>query len=207
MRTNKLVPLRGANLFNNRVIVAFTFALKLCLVFTKLHDAFLDIGASRGHRIFFHFLLSFVVVSPWRRLARFSSDCGVITAAPDRRDLVRRGPGATQCAISRKVPFIPGTSVPSDLGSVTPLGYKSGRRPVMLAGGTGVQMSKQAMREEAERLIRESLERKTVVVKQGDTRILSTCGKCGAPNKVSAPKGVTRVEFTCKECGHTQVTL
>ncbi len=68
-------------------------------------------------------------------------------------------------------------------------------------------MSKQAMREEAERLIRESLERKTVVVKQGDTRILSTCGKCGAPNKVSAPKGVTRVEFTCKECSHTQVTL
>jgi transcription elongation factor Elf1 len=68
-------------------------------------------------------------------------------------------------------------------------------------------MSKQAMREEAERLIRESLERKTVVVKQGETRILSTCGKCGAPNKVSAPKGVSRVEFTCKECSHTQVTL
>lgn len=77
----------------------------------------------------------------------------------------------------------------------------------MLACRTGVHMSKQAMREEAERLIRESLERKTVIVKQGDTRILSTCGKCGAPNKVSAPKGVTRVEYTCKECGHTQVTL
>ncbi|RYX98870.1 MAG: hypothetical protein EON84_02825 [Bradyrhizobiaceae bacterium] len=68
-------------------------------------------------------------------------------------------------------------------------------------------MSKQAMREEAERLMRESLERKTVVVKQGDTRLPSTCGKCGAPNKVSAPKGVTRAEFTCKDCGHTQVTL
>lgn len=68
-------------------------------------------------------------------------------------------------------------------------------------------MSKQAMREEAERLIRESLERKTVVVKQGDTRIQTTCGKCGAPNKVSAPKGISRVEFTCKECGHAQVTL
>ncbi len=68
-------------------------------------------------------------------------------------------------------------------------------------------MSKQAMREEAERLIRESLERKTVVVKQGDTRIQTTCGKCGAPNKVSAPKVISRVEFTCKECGHAQVTL
>lgn len=77
----------------------------------------------------------------------------------------------------------------------------------MTAGRTGGRMSKQAMREEAERLIRESLERKTVVVKQGDTRILTSCGKCGAPNKVSAPKGVTRVEFACKECGHTQVTL
>jgi transcription elongation factor Elf1 len=68
-------------------------------------------------------------------------------------------------------------------------------------------MNKQAMREEAERLMRESLERRTVVVKQGDTRILATCGKCGAQNKVSAPKGVSRIEFACKECGHTQVTL
>ncbi|QUS39913.1 hypothetical protein RPMA_14525 [Tardiphaga alba] len=68
-------------------------------------------------------------------------------------------------------------------------------------------MSKQAMREEAERLIRESMERKTLVVKQGDTRIMSTCGKCGAENKVSAPKGVSRVSFNCKECGHAQVTL
>lgn len=68
-------------------------------------------------------------------------------------------------------------------------------------------MNKQAMREEAERLMRESLERRTVVVKQGDTRIFATCGKCGAQNKVSAPKGVSRIEFACKECGHTQVTL
>lgn len=68
-------------------------------------------------------------------------------------------------------------------------------------------MNKQAMREEAERLMRESLERKTVVVKQGDTRIFATCGKCGGQNKVSAPKGVSRIEFACKECGHTQVTL
>ncbi|MGO9360604.1 MAG: hypothetical protein ACLP1D_23525 [Xanthobacteraceae bacterium] len=68
-------------------------------------------------------------------------------------------------------------------------------------------MSKQAMREEAERLVREAMERKTVVVKQGDTRIETKCGKCGAPNRVSAAKGVSRVTFTCKECGHRQETL
>ena len=32
-------------------------------------------------------------------------------------------------------------------------------------------MSKQSMREEAERLIRETMERKAIVVKQGNTRI------------------------------------
>ncbi len=68
-------------------------------------------------------------------------------------------------------------------------------------------MSKQAMREEAERLVREAMERKTVVVKQGDTRIEAKCGKCGAANRVSAAKGVSRVAFTCKECGHRQETL
>jgi RNase P subunit RPR2 len=68
-------------------------------------------------------------------------------------------------------------------------------------------MSKQAMREEAERLVREALARKSVVVKQGDTRIETKCGKCGALNRVSAAKGVSRVAFTCKECGHRQETL
>jgi hypothetical protein len=68
-------------------------------------------------------------------------------------------------------------------------------------------MSKQAMREETERLIKEALERKSVTVTQGDTRIETRCGKCGAPNRVKAPKGVTRVEFTCKECGAKQKTL
>lgn len=68
-------------------------------------------------------------------------------------------------------------------------------------------MDKQAMRAEAERLIRETMERKKLVVKQGDTRIMAVCGKCGAPNKVSAPKGVSRVDYVCKECGHSQHTL
>lgn len=68
-------------------------------------------------------------------------------------------------------------------------------------------MSKQQMREEAERLVREALAKKTVTVKQGDTRIEAKCGKCGAPNRVHAAKGETRVSFTCKECGHKQETL
>jgi hypothetical protein len=68
-------------------------------------------------------------------------------------------------------------------------------------------MSKQADREETERLIREALERKTVTVKQGNTRIETTCGKCGAKNRVSAPPGQIRVPFACKECGHKQTTL
>lgn len=68
-------------------------------------------------------------------------------------------------------------------------------------------MSKQAMREEAERLVREAMERRNVTVKQGDTRIETRCGKCGAPNRVKAAPGQSRVEYTCKECGHKQKTL
>ena len=68
-------------------------------------------------------------------------------------------------------------------------------------------MSKQSIREETERLIREAMERKALVVKQGNTRIEATCGKCGVPNRVSAPKGATRVKFACKQCGQKQETL
>jgi RNase P subunit RPR2 len=68
-------------------------------------------------------------------------------------------------------------------------------------------MSKQQMREEAERLVREALAKKSVTVKQGDTRIEAKCGKCGAPNRVNAARGETRVSFTCKECGQKQETL
>ena len=55
--------------------------------------------------------------------------------------------------------------------------------------------------------MREAVERKGVAVKQGETRIVAKCGKCGAENKTKAPKGATRVSFACKECGHTQVAL
>ncbi|NVO17964.1 MAG: hypothetical protein HXX10_28415 [Rhodoplanes sp.] len=68
-------------------------------------------------------------------------------------------------------------------------------------------MSKQEMREETERLIREAIERRGLTIKQGDTRIEATCGRCGGKNRVTAPKGQIRVRYTCKECGHEQETL
>jgi len=68
-------------------------------------------------------------------------------------------------------------------------------------------MSKQAMREEAERLIRETMEKKALIVKQGNTRIETTFGRCGAPHRIQAEKGATRVKFACKQCGHKQETL
>ncbi len=45
-------------------------------------------------------------------------------------------------------------------------------------------MSKESMRAETERLVKEALERKTLTIKQGQTRIECKCGKCGAPNRV-----------------------
>jgi 3-deoxy-D-arabino-heptulosonate 7-phosphate (DAHP) synthase len=93
------------------------------------------------------------------------------------------------------------------LESVAAIGYKADRIGAWRSALQGNGMDKQAMREEAERLIRETMERKALVVKQGDTRIMAVCGKCGAANKVSAPKGVARVSYVCKECGHKQVTL
>ena len=82
-------------------------------------------------------------------------------------------------------------------------------RVISLAGAQDrcVPMSKQDMREEAERLIRETMAKKAIVVKQGSTRIETICGKCGAPNRVSAEQGATRVKFACKQCGHRQETL
>jgi transcription elongation factor Elf1 len=68
-------------------------------------------------------------------------------------------------------------------------------------------MSKQEMREETERLIREAMERKSLTIKQGDTRIEAVCGRCGAKNRVTMAKGQSRATFTCKECGHEQMSL
>jgi len=76
-----------------------------------------------------------------------------------------------------------------------------------MANAKKPDMSKQAMRDETERLVKEALERKAVTIKQGQTRIEAKCRKCGAPNRVSADPGQLRVAFTCKECGEKQQTL
>jgi DNA-directed RNA polymerase subunit RPC12/RpoP len=67
-------------------------------------------------------------------------------------------------------------------------------------------MSKEAMREESERLVKEAMARK-VPITQGKTRIDVKCSKCGAPNRVSAESGQSRVEYACKDCGHRQTTF
>jgi predicted RNA-binding Zn-ribbon protein involved in translation (DUF1610 family) len=65
-------------------------------------------------------------------------------------------------------------------------------------------ISKAAMREQSERLVKEAMER-NVTVTHGKTRMDTKCSKCGAPNRVSA-EGQTRVKYQCKECGFTQQT-
>jgi transcription elongation factor Elf1 len=56
-------------------------------------------------------------------------------------------------------------------------------------------------------MIREAMEKKSLVVKQGNTRIEAVCGKCGTPNRVQAARGETRVKFACKNCGQKQETM
>ena len=67
-------------------------------------------------------------------------------------------------------------------------------------------MSKEAMREESARLVKEAIARK-VPITQGKTRMDVKCSKCGAPNRVSAESGQNRVEYACEDCGHRQMTL
>ena len=66
-------------------------------------------------------------------------------------------------------------------------------------------MSKEAMRQESERLVREAMVR-NVTITQGKTRLDVKCSKCGAANRVTAEVGHGRVEYACKECGHKQKT-
>ena len=74
------------------------------------------------------------------------------------------------------------------------------RKPRALA------MSKEAMRQESERLVKEAMAR-NVTITRGHTRLDVTCSKCGAPNRVTREAGHGRVEYGCKECGHKQRTL
>jgi len=66
------------------------------------------------------------------------------------------------------------------------------------------EMSKQAMRDETERLVKEALERKNLTVKQGKTRIDSKCRKCGALNRVSAAQGQVRVPYCVRNAARNK---
>ncbi len=68
-------------------------------------------------------------------------------------------------------------------------------------------MSKEADRANLERLMREAMEKKSIEIKKGDTRLEVKCGKCGVANRVKLAPGQSRTTFTCKECGHKQTTL
>jgi len=67
--------------------------------------------------------------------------------------------------------------------------------------------SKQRSREELDRLVKEALERGSVLVTKVDARREEKCGKCGAPNRVKIPIGQVRVVYKCKECGQQQKTM
>ena len=58
--------------------------------------------------------------------------------------------------------------------------------------------------------MKEALERKSITIKQGKTRIESKCIKCGALNRVSAGQGQVRVPYTlrnvAKNKGHSEKT-
>ena len=55
--------------------------------------------------------------------------------------------------------------------------------------------------------MKEALERKSITITQGKTRIESKCIKCGALNRVASAQGLVRVPYTCKECGEEQRTF
>ena len=81
-----------------------------------------------------------------------------------------------------------------------------GQRELMMRKPRAPAMSKEAMRQESERLVREAMAR-NVTITQCKTRLDVKCSMCGAPNRVTAEVGHGRVEYACKECGHKQKTL
>ncbi len=95
------------------------------------------------------------------------------------------------------------------MGTVKKIVYTSSslqRMEMMAWKPRAPAMTKAAMREESERLVKEAMKR-NVTVTQGKTRLEVKCGKCGAPNRLSLEAGQTRIEYTCKECGYEQKAL
>jgi hypothetical protein len=69
------------------------------------------------------------------------------------------------------------------------------------------QQSKQESRDEADRLVKEALERGSASVTKVAGQRDVKCGKCGAPNRVKIPVGEIRVAYKCKWCGDQQKTM
>lgn len=69
-----------------------------------------------------------------------------------------------------------------------------------------VSLSKEELRAQSERAMKEAMERK-LTIKQLDSRKEVVCGKCGGKNRVNIEPGKERAEFKCKECGEKQRSL
>jgi tRNA(Ile2) C34 agmatinyltransferase TiaS len=69
-----------------------------------------------------------------------------------------------------------------------------------------VIVSKQELRAQSERAMKEAMERK-LTIQQVSPRKEVQCGKCGGKTKVNFETGQARAEFKCKECGHEQMSL
>jgi tRNA(Ile2) C34 agmatinyltransferase TiaS len=67
-------------------------------------------------------------------------------------------------------------------------------------------MTKEELRAQSERLLKEAMERQ-VTVKQIKSRKDAQCGKCGATTRVYMEAGQNRTQFKCKECGLEQMSL
>ena len=66
--------------------------------------------------------------------------------------------------------------------------------------------TKEELRAESERLVKEAMERK-LTIQQIKLRKDAQCGKCGATTRVHVEAGKSRARFKCKECGHEQMSL
>jgi len=72
--------------------------------------------------------------------------------------------------------------------------------------GKPVPVTKEELRAQSERAIKEAMERKLTINKI-DSRKEVQCGKCGGKTKINIEIGKARAKFTCKECGVEQTSL
>ena len=72
--------------------------------------------------------------------------------------------------------------------------------------GKPVAVTKEELRAQSERAIKEAMERK-LTIKQIDSRKEVQCGKCGGKTKINIENGKVRAKFKCKECGAEQTSL